>query len=191
MFVDRNHLTSGGYYFIMFRNVSLQGMIERRNTRAMAKEYKLSQSRLKALEEELEYLRTTREKEVAEMIKEARSFGDLSENAEYDAAKNEQAKNEYDIIQLENELKNAKVIDENSIDTTTVSVGTTVDLVNTETNMEMTFRIVGSAEADPAAGRISNESPVGRALLGHKLKQIAEVQTPGGLMKLRIKAIKK
>ena len=140
---------------------------------------------IKKREERLEYLKGPRRLEIAEMLKTARAFGDLSENAEYDAAKNEQAKNEYDIIQLENELKNAKVIDENS------SVGTTVDLVNTETNMEMTFRIVGSAEADPAAGRISNESPVGRALLGHKLKQIVEVQTPGGLMKLRIKAIKK
>ena len=141
------------------------------------------------LEEELAWRETTERERITEAIAVARDFGDLSENAEYDAAKNEQAKNEYDIIQLENELKNAKVIDENSIDTTTVSVGTTVDLVNTETNMEI--RIVGSAEADPAAGRISNESPVGRALLGHKLKQIVEVQTPGGLMKLRIKAIKK
>lgn len=151
----------------------------------------LTAEEIKKREERLEYLKGPRRLEIAEMLKTARAFGDLSENAEYDAAKNEQAKNEYDIIQLENELKNAKVIDENSIDTTTVSVGTTVDLVNTETNKEMTFRIVGSAEADPAAGRISNESPVGRALLGHKLKQIVEVQTPGGLMKLRIKAIKK
>ena len=151
----------------------------------------LTAEEIKKREERLEYLKGPRRLEIAEMLKTARAFGDLSENAEYDAAKNEQAKNEYDIIQLENELKNAKVIDENSIDTTTVSVGTTVDLVNTETNLEMTFRIVGSAEADPAAGRISNESPVGRALLGHKLKQIVEVQTPGGLMKLRIKAIKK
>ena len=151
----------------------------------------LTAEEIKKREERLEYLKGPRRLEIAEMLKTARAFGDLSENAEYDAAKNEQAKNEYDIIQLENELKNAKVIDENSIDTTTVSVGTTVDLVNTETNMEMTVRIVGSAEADPAAGRISNESPVGRALLGHKLKQIVEVQTPGGLMKLRIKAIKK
>ena len=117
----------------------------------------LTAEEIKKREERLEYLKGPRRLEIAEMLKTARAFGDLSENAEYDAAKNEQAKNEYDIIQLENELKNAKVIDENSIDTTTVSVGTTVDLVNTETNMEMTFRIVGSAEADPAAGRISNE----------------------------------
>ena len=143
------------------------------------------------LEKRLEYLKMIKRPEITERIKAAREFGDLSENAEYDAAKNEQAKNEYDIVQLENELKNAKVIDENSIDTTVVSVGTTVDLENPDTGMEMHFRIVGSAEADPTAGRISNESPVGRALLGHKVGEIVDIVTPGGSMKLCVKTISK
>lgn len=151
----------------------------------------LTSEEIKKREERLEYLKGPRRLEIAEMLKVARAFGDLSENAEYDAAKNEQAKNEYDIVQLENELKNAKVIDENNIDTTVVSVGTTVDLENPDNGMEMHFRIVGSAEADPAAGRISNESPVGRALLGHKVGETVEIQTPGGSMKLCVKAISK
>lgn len=151
----------------------------------------LTSEEIKKREERLEYLKGPRRLEIAEMLKVARAFGDLSENAEYDAAKNEQAKNEYDIVQLENELKNAKVIDENNIDTTVVSVGTTVDLENPDNGMEMHFRIVGSAEADPTAGRISNESPVGRALLGHKVGETVEIQTPGGSMKLCVKAISK
>jgi len=151
----------------------------------------LTSQEIKKREERLEYLKGPRRLEIAEMLKVARAFGDLSENAEYDAAKNEQAKNEYDIVQLENELKNAKVIDENSIDTTVVSVGTTVDLENPDNGMEMHFRIVGSAEADPTAGRISNESPVGRALLGHKIGEIVDIVTPGGGMKLCVKAISK
>ena len=151
----------------------------------------LTSQEIKKREERLEYLKGPRRLEIAEMLKVARAFGDLSENAEYDAAKNEQAKNEYDIVQLENELKNAKVIDENSIDTTVVSVGTTVDLENPDNGMEMHFRIVGSAEADPTAGRISNESPVGRALLGHKIGETVDIQTPGGSMKLCVKAISK
>jgi len=151
----------------------------------------LTSEEIKKREERLEYLKGPRRLEIAEMLKVARAFGDLSENAEYDAAKNEQAKNEYDIVQLENELKNAKVIDENSIDTTVVSVGTTVDLENPDTGMEMHFRIVGSAEADPTAGRISNESPVGRALLGHKVGEIVDIVTPGGSMKLCVKTISK
>ena len=124
----------------------------------------LTSEEIKKREERLEYLKGPRRLEIAEMLKVARAFGDLSENAEYDAAKNEQAKNEYDIVQLENELKNAKVIDESNIDTRTVGVGTTVELVNQTSGMEMTFRIVGSAETDPTAGKISNDSPVGRAM---------------------------
>lgn len=151
----------------------------------------LTSQEIKKREERLEYLKGPRRLEIAEMLKVARAFGDLSENAEYDAAKNEQAKNEYDIVQLENELKNARVIDENNIDTTVVSVGTTVDLENPDTGMEMHFRIVGSAEADPTAGRISNESPVGRALLGHKIGETVDIVTPGGSMKLCVKQISK
>ena len=151
----------------------------------------LTADEIKKREERLEYLKGPRRLEIAEMLKVARAFGDLSENAEYDAAKDEQAKNEYDIAQLEQELKNAKVIDESTIDTKTVSVGTTVQIEDVETHFEMTYKIVGSAEADPLSGRISNDSPVGSALLGHKLKQTVEVQTPGGTRKLRITGISK
>lgn len=143
-------------------------------------------------EEKLEFLKTTRRLEIAEQLKIARAFGDLSENAEYDAAKNEQAKNEYDIQQLENELKNAKVIDENAIDYTTVGVGATVKLsdMNDKTK-KYTFQIVGSAETDPTNGRISNESPVGKAVLGHKVGDVVEVVTPGGMLKLKVTSIGK
>ena len=143
-------------------------------------------------EERLEYLKTARRLEIAEQLKVARAFGDLSENAEYDAAKNEQAKNEYDIQQLENELKNAKVIDESAIDMTTVGVGATVKLsdVNDKTR-KFTFQIVGSAEADPVNGRISNESPIGKAVLGHKAGDVVEVTTPGGMLKLKVASIGK
>ena len=151
----------------------------------------LTADEIKKREERLEYLKGPRRLEIAEMLKVARAFGDLSENAEYDAAKDEQAKNEYDIASLEQELKNAKVIDESSIDTKTVSVGTTVQIEDVDTRLEMVYKIVGSAEADPLAGRISNDSPIGSALLGHKLKQTVEVHTPGGIRKLRIKSISK
>jgi len=142
-------------------------------------------------EEQLEYLKTTRRMEIAEQIKIARSFGDLSENAEYDAAKNEQAKNEYDIVQLENMLRNAVLIDEDAIDTKTVNVGTVVTLFNEEMDLEMTYQIVGSAEADPMEGRISNESPVGSAVIGHSVGEVVDVQTPGGLVHMRVVNIAK
>ena len=151
----------------------------------------LTQEEIKKREERLEFLKTTRRLEIAEQLKIARAFGDLSENAEYDAAKNEQAKNEYDIVQLENELKNAHVIDESSLDTSTVSVGGTVRLTNMLDKTKYTFQIVGSAETDPANGRISNESPIGKAVLGHKAGDVVEVVTPGGTLKLKITAIGK
>ena len=142
-------------------------------------------------EERLEYLKTTRRLEIAEALKVARAFGDLSENAEYDAAKNEQAKNEYDIVQLENELKNAKVIDESAIDTTAVSVGATVKLTNLADKNKLAYQIVGSAETDPLNGRISNESPIGKALLGHRVGETVEITTPGGTLKYKITGIGK
>ena len=151
----------------------------------------LTPEEIKKREERLEYLKTTRRLEIAEQLKIARAFGDLSENAEYDAAKNEQAKNEYDIVQLENELKNAKVIDESAIDYTTVGVGATVKLTNMADKNKMSFQIVGSAETDPLKGRISNESPIGKAVLGHKSGDVVEVITPGGTLKLKINAIGK
>lgn len=149
----------------------------------------LTPEEIKKREERLEYLKGPRRLEIAEQLKIARAFGDLSENAEYDAAKNEQAKNEYDIVQLENELRNAKVIDENAIDTSTVGVGTVVKVKNIEKGTEMSFQIVGSAETDPTQGKISNESPVGRALLGHRLGETVDVVTPGGAFHFIVESI--
>ena len=142
-------------------------------------------------EERLEYLKTERRTEIAEQIKIARAFGDLSENAEYDAAKTEQARNEYEIIELENMLRNAVLIDEENIDTTTVNVGATVTVKNLDMNQEFEYQIVGSAEAEPTEMRISNESPVGGGLLGHRIGEIVEIATPGGNVHLKILAIRK
>jgi len=151
----------------------------------------LTPEEIKKREERLEYLKTARRLEIAEALKVARAFGDLSENAEYDAAKNEQAKNEYDIVQLENELKNAHVIDESAIDYTTVGVGAKVKLTNMGTKEKVTYQIVGSAETDPLNGKISNESPIGKAVLGHKIGDVVEVITPGGTLKFKVSAIGK
>lgn len=151
----------------------------------------LTPEEIKKREERLEFLKTARRLEIAEQLKIARAFGDLSENAEYDAAKNEQAKNEYDIAQLEEELKHAHVIDEASLDTTTVNVGATVKMTNMADKNKMAFQIVGSAETDPLQGRISNESPIGKAVLGHKVGDVVEVVTPGGTLRLKINAIGK
>jgi len=151
----------------------------------------LSPEEIKKREERLEHLKTTRRLEIAEQLKIARAFGDLSENAEYDAAKNEQAKNEYDIMQLENELKNARIIDESAIDTTTVGVGATVQIINLGDKKKTAFQIVGSAEADPLQGRISNKSPIGKALLGHKSGDVVDVVTPGGVLQFKISSIGK
>lgn len=151
----------------------------------------LTPDEIKKREERLEYLKGPRRLEIAEMLKVARAFGDLSENAEYDAAKNEQAKNEYDIVQLENELKSAKIIDENALDSSTVSVGSTVTMKNKANDMVFKYQIVGSAETDPLNGKISNESPIGKAVLGRKKGDTVEVSTPGGAMQLVIESIGK
>ncbi len=155
------------------------------------KEVWLSQEEIKKREERLDYLKTTRRLEIAEQLKVARAFGDLSENAEYDAAKNEQAKNEYDIVQLENELKIAKVIDESALSKTVVNVGNTVTMQNVDTGDELVYQIVGSAETDPLNHKISNESPIGKTVLGHKRNEVVEVVTPGGMLKLKILKIGK
>ncbi len=135
---------------------------------------------LKSMEAELENLKTVRRKEVAEKIKEARGQGDLSENAEYDAAKEEQAEIEARIVQLEKMLRNAEIIDEDEGAKDSISLGTTVTLLDVEFNEEMEYTIVGSAEADPMNGRISNESPVGMGLLGHKKGERIFIDTPDG-----------
>ena len=145
----------------------------------MAKEYKLTHDRLRELEAELTYLKTTREKEVAELIKEARSFGDLSENSEYDEAKNEQAKIEARIAELEVMLKNVEIIEEgDSADI--ISMGSLVKLLDIEVSEELEYRVVGSAEADPLKGYISDESPVGKALIGKTTGDRIVVEAPAG-----------
>ena len=144
---------------------------------------------LKRLEEELETLKTVKRKEVAEKIKEARGQGDLSENAEYDAAKEEQAEMEARIVVLEKMLRNAEVIDDDELSNDVITVGSRVKLYDIEFDEEVEYSIVGSAEADPMEGRISNESPVGMALLNHKVGDIVEVETTDGVDKYEILSI--
>ncbi|MCL2177020.1 MAG: transcription elongation factor GreA [Firmicutes bacterium] len=149
----------------------------------------LSKEGYKQLEERLEYLKVTRRPEVAQKIKIARSFGDLSENAEYDAAKEEQAMLEGDIADIEQKLRVAQIIKEDNIDTSKVSVGCRVKLKDMEFNETVEYRIVGVTEANPNAQTISNESPMGKALLGRKKNDIVIVEAPGGKLEFKILAI--
>lgn len=141
------------------------------------------------LEKELEQLISEKRKEVVERIKIARSFGDLSENSEYDSAKEEQAFVEGRITTLENMIRNAKIIEEDELNSDTVTLGKTVTFVELPNGDEESYTIVGSAEADPFEGKISNDSPIAKSLLGHKIGQEVTVQTPGGEMKVRLVAI--
>lgn len=152
-------------------------------------EVRLTAEGIEKYEARLEYLKTTARTEIAEQIKIARGFGDLSENAEYDAAKTEQARIEYEIVEIETMLRNVVVIDEEALDNKTVKVGSTVKVKILATGMVAEYQIVGSAEADPALSRISNESPVGAALIGHKKGQTVDVNTPGGVMQFKIMSI--
>ncbi|RDI44080.1 transcription elongation factor GreA [Falsibacillus pallidus] len=142
------------------------------------------------LEQELEHLKSVKRKEVVERIKIARSFGDLSENSEYDSAKEEQAFVEGRITTLENMIRNAKIIQEDEMVTGIVSLGKSVTFVELPNGEEETYTIVGSAEADPFEGKISNDSPIAKSLLGHKVDDQVSVQTPGGEMSVRITNIK-
>ncbi|CDD27602.1 MAG TPA: transcription elongation factor GreA [Clostridiaceae bacterium] len=155
------------------------------------KEVLLTQEGYDNLEKELEYLKTEKRSEISERIKVALGFGDLSENSEYDEAKNAQASNEIKIAELENKLRYAKIIDESEIDTKTVQVGNKVKVLDMEFDEEVEYTIVGSTEVDLSQNRISNESPIGSALLGAKKNQVVEAQTPGGVVKFKILAIKK
>lgn len=146
---------------------------------------------IKKLEDELHHLKTVKRQEVAEKIKVAISFGDLSENAEYDEAKNEQALMEGRIITLENTLRSAKVISDEDVTTDAVGVGVLVKVYDPEYDEETEYAMVGSAEADPLEGKISNESPLGRALLGHAVGDEVQVQAPDGVATLRIVEISK
>ena len=157
----------------------------------MAKEYKLSPERFKALQEELVYLKTVREKEVADQIKEARSFGDLSENSEYDEAKNEQGKLYSRMAELEEILSNYVVIEEEEDQGEYVRLGSTVTVLDKEFNEEVTYKIVGSQEADPMNGAISEDSPFGRALLGKNAGDDVTVDAPAGPVEYKILKIER
>ena len=150
--------------------------------------FKMSQERLDAIKKELEYLETVREKEVAELIKEARSFGDLSENSEYDEAKTEQGKLYSRIAELKVLVENAEIVDNIEQDTPkdTVTLGSIVKVLDVEEGDEETFEIVGSQEANPREGRISDDSPLGRGLHGHRAGEIASIEAPAGVLKFKV-----
>lgn len=156
----------------------------------MPRDIVLTPKGLEELKAKIDLLSTEKRREVAERIKEAREFGDISENAEYDAAKNEQAMLEKQIADLEDKLRSATVIDEKSISTEAVTVGVTVHVKDQKTDKSVKWTIVGSAEANPTEGRLSNESPVGRALIGHKRGDLVSVPVPRGpARKLKITKI--
>ena len=156
------------------------------------KEVILTQEGYDKIEKELEYLRTEKRSEIADRIKVALGFGDLSENSEYDEAKNAQAENEAKIAELENKVRYAKIIDEKDIDTKTVQIGNTVTLYDVEFDEEEEYTIVGSTEVDLSQNRISNESPIGKALLGAKKGQVVEVYLPDDeIAKYKVLAIEK
>lgn len=150
------------------------------------KKYLITNDGLRKLEEELEYLKTIKRKEVTEKIKVARGYGDLSENSEYDEAKNEQAFVEGRIAEIENKLKNIELIDESEISTDVVSIGSVVTLYDFEFEEEVTYTIVGSAETNTFENKISNESPVGSEIIGRKVDEEFIVNTPGGNCKYKI-----
>ena len=150
------------------------------------KQVKLTEDGLKQLEEELEYLKTKKRKEVSEKIKVALGFGDFSENSEYDEAKNEQAQVEARIVSVENMLKNAIVIDESERDTSKVELGATVTIHDIEFDEDITYKIVGSTEADPDEGRLSDESPLGKSLMGKAEGEMIDVDAPAGVIQYKI-----
>ena len=156
----------------------------------MAKTTQLTPAGLEKLKAELENLKTVGRTEIAEKIRVARGYGDLSENSEYDEAKNEQAKIEARIVELEKTLENVTIIDD-AVDTDAVTVGVTVTVLDVEYDEELTYRVVGSAEADPINGLISDDSPVGRALLGAKIGDEVVAEAPAGELKFKILSINK
>ena len=155
------------------------------------KEVLLTKEGYDKLEQDLEYLKTEKRAEIAERIKVALGFGDLSENSEYDEAKNAQAENETKIAELENKIRYAKIIDESEIDTKTVQVGNTVKLLDIEFDEEVSYTLVGSTEVDLTQNKISNESPIGSAILGAKKNQVIEVQAPAGVLQYKVLSITK
>ncbi len=157
----------------------------------MQKQVLMTESGLKKYEAELEELKSVRRKEISEKIKIALSFGDLSENSEYDEAKNEQAIVEARISELEDLLKNVQLIDENDLTTDIIHVGSRIVVQDRTFDEKLVYQIVGSKEANPLEDRISDESPVGKALLGHKVGDVIEVETPGGAATYEVLEIKK
>ena len=145
----------------------------------------LTKQGYKELEDKLNLLKTVKRQEISQIIAEARAQGDLSENAEYDAAKDEQARIEGEIVEIEAKLRNAKII-EKSGDDSTISLGSQVKILNLKNNKEMVYRIVGTTESDPFNNKISNESPVGKALLGKRLGDVVDVVNPNGTIQFKI-----
>ena len=157
---------------------------------AIDSRYRMSQERLDTLKEELHYLETTREKEVAELIKEARSFGDLSENSEYDEAKEAQAKLEARIAEIEEMLKNVKLLEDTERTEGVASIGSTVVCFIKALDSEVTYSIVGSAESDPLNNKISDESPIGHALIGARAGATVTAEAPGGDIEIEVREVK-
>ena len=155
------------------------------------KEVILTQEGFDNLEKELNYLRTEKRAEIADRIKVALGFGDLSENSEYDEAKTAQAENEVKIAELENKIRHAKIIDEKDIDTETVQVGNIVKVLDMEFDEKIEYTIVGSTEVNLAENKISNESPVGAAIVGKRVGDIVEVHVPAGILKYKILTIRR
>ena len=156
---------------------------------AAESKYKMSQERYDEIKQELHYLETVREKEVSELIKEARSFGDLSENSEYDEAKTEQGKLYSKIAELKALREKAEIIEKQDMDKGVVALSSRIKLLDVDENEELEYQIVGSQEANPMSGRISDESPIGRGLLGHKVGETVTIDAPAGQMKFTILAV--
>ena len=156
-----------------------------------AKKNLMTYEGLKKLEDELEDLKVNQRKAVAAKIKEAREQGDLSENAEYDAAKDEQRDIEARIEEIEKILKNAEVVDEDEVDLEKINIGCRVRIFDVSYNEELEYKIVGSTEANSLKGKISNESPVGRALIGAKVGDVVDVETPGGMAQYKVLEIQR
>ncbi len=151
--------------------------------------FKMSQERYDQLKDELHYMETVREREVAEQIKEARSFGDLSENSEYDEAKAEQGKLYSKIAEVKNLLENAEIVEVEVVAKGVVGIGSKVRVMDMEDNSETDFQLVGSQEANPMQGKISDDSPIGKALMGHKKDEVVTVEAPAGSMKFKILSV--
>jgi transcription elongation factor GreA len=151
---------------------------------------KMSQAQYDKIKADLDYMETVRTREVAEQLKEARGFGDLSENSEYDEAKSEQGKLYSKIAELHNLLENAEIVEADVVEQGVVGLGSVVTVLDVEFNEEETFQIVGSQEANPMEGKLSEESPIGRGLLGHKEGETVTVKAPAGEMQFKILAVK-